>query len=153
MAPVRDSEDFGKGAVSLTHQKEAQQMMTAEYNRRLATFIKSGKLTPAQRAELVNAVGRAFDHDVDALAEINKAIGFTAAQKVWDIEEDTRSLPERTAALAAAGSEDEKLRMIMSSAEATERKAEQAGDCAWEATLRRLQPSAPGIGVAVVCAV
>jgi hypothetical protein len=128
-------------------------MMAAEYDRRLVTLIKSGKLTPAQRAELVNAVGRAFDHDVDALAEINKAIGFTAAQKVWDIEEDARFLPERTAALAAAGSEDEKLRMIMSSVEATERKAEQAGDCAWGATLRRLQPSAPGIGVAVVCTV
>jgi len=139
--------------VSLTHQKEAQQMMTAEYNRRLATFIKSGKLTPAQRAELVDAIGRAFDHDIESVAEINKAIGFTAAQKVWDIEEDTRSLPERTAALAAAGSEDEKLRMIMSSVETTERKAERAGNRAWKATLRGLQPSAPGIGVAVVCTV
>jgi hypothetical protein len=153
MAPVRDSEDFGKGAVSLTHQKEAQQMMATKYNSRVIELFKSGAATPAQWAELVEAVGCAFERDMDTVAEIHKAIGLTAEQKVNFDEEDARFLPERTAALAAAGSEDEKLRMIMSSAEATERKAEQAGDCAWEATLQRLQPSAPGIGVAVVCAV
>ena len=116
-------------------------MMADEYNRRVVELFKSGKATPAQWAGVVGAIACAFDHDINALAEINKAVGFTAAQKVC-------TLHKRAAALAAA-SEDQKLQMILSSVEATERKAERAGNRRWKATRRRLGLNGPRVGVAV----
>ena len=123
-------------------------MLASEYDRRVIELFKSGRATPAQEAELVEAVGCAFEQDTDKLKAIHKAIGFTAAQKVEFDEEDTRFLPERAAkdatALAACGSEKEKMQMIVSGIEATHRKAERAGDRTWGATLRKLRGAGVG---------
>jgi hypothetical protein len=122
-----------------TYKKEAESMMaTSKHDSRVVELFKSGRATPAQWAELVAAIGCAFDHDIESLTEINKAVGFAAAQKVCDDEEKARFLPERVAALAAASSEDERLRTICRNVEATARQADRAADRRWKATRRKL---------------
>jgi hypothetical protein len=121
-------------------------MMASDvYRDRIIELFKSGAATPGQWAAAANCVLIASCEDAPDEKEragiklIEDAIGFMAAQKVCFDEEDARLLPERRAALAAAGSEAERMRMIVSDTDATFQRAEQAGDRAWRATLRRLK--------------
>jgi hypothetical protein len=113
-------------------------MVASKYDSRVLELFQSGRATPAQWAELVAAVGCALDHDLESVAEINRAVGFTAQLNVEEAAPRCRF----------RGSEDQKMQAIKDHVEAAERKAGRAADRAWQNTLRRLRPKAPTVHTA-----
>lgn len=78
---TRVSQSGASGALRVSKDKE-DRLITKEYDRRVVALFKGGKATPAQWAELNEAVGAYGEEDSDKLKAIHEGIGYTGQEEV-----------------------------------------------------------------------